>query len=273
MNRKTFWQVLKKKSTENYKGAPYITTLLSTSLWTFYGLLKPGGLLVVTVNAAGAALQLIYVTLFIMFAPKDKKIKAVIFVAMLDVCFLGLVIAVTLLAIPGNTRLTFVGILCAVLTIAMYAAPLSAMRTVIRTRSVQYMPFLLSFFLLLNAGTWSIYAVLVKDYYIGVSPFFLILRMHCLSPDISNDIGVPNAIGFVLGTAQLIIYAIYKNKTPVPTKSTIATIEEGVEITDKAKGELVENEINPNLNKGFSLPKSIVARQYSLQQIYKTLSF
>jgi solute carrier family 50 protein (sugar transporter) len=48
-------------------------------------------------------------------------------VALVNVGFLGLVIAVTLLAIHGRIRLTFVGILCAVLTIGMYASPLSAM--------------------------------------------------------------------------------------------------------------------------------------------------
>jgi len=69
---------VKRKSTENYKGAPYITTLLSTSLWTFYGLLKPD-ILVVTVNGAGAIFQLTYVTLFLMYAPKDKKVTLSIY--------------------------------------------------------------------------------------------------------------------------------------------------------------------------------------------------
>lgn len=77
--RKTFWKVVKRKSTENYKGAPYITTLLSTSLWTFYGLLKPD-ILVVTVNGAGAIFQLTYVTLFLMYAPKDKKVIDVVYI-------------------------------------------------------------------------------------------------------------------------------------------------------------------------------------------------
>jgi solute carrier family 50 protein (sugar transporter) len=71
--------VVKRKSTENYKGAPYITTLLSTSLWTFYGLLKPD-ILVVTVNGAGAIFQLTYVTLFLMYAPKDKKVIDVVYI-------------------------------------------------------------------------------------------------------------------------------------------------------------------------------------------------
>lgn len=48
-------------------------------------------------------------------------------VATLNFGFVGSVIAISLLAIPGSVRLTVVGILCAVLTIGMYASPLSAM--------------------------------------------------------------------------------------------------------------------------------------------------
>ena len=55
------------------------------------------------------------------------QVKTAKLVAVLNVGFLGAVIAVTLLAIHGNTRLTFVGILCAGLTIGMYASPLAAM--------------------------------------------------------------------------------------------------------------------------------------------------
>lgn len=79
--RKTFWGVVKKKSTENYKGIPYITTLLSTSLWTFYGLIKPD-ILVVSVNGVGAIFQFIYVTLFLIYAPKDTKVTIFIDVSL-----------------------------------------------------------------------------------------------------------------------------------------------------------------------------------------------
>ena len=49
-------------------------------------------------------------------------------VAILNVGLLGLVIAITLLAIHEESlQLTFVGILCAGLTIGMYASPLSSM--------------------------------------------------------------------------------------------------------------------------------------------------
>ncbi|KAJ9180284.1 hypothetical protein P3X46_008551 [Hevea brasiliensis] len=255
---KTFWTVVKKKSTENYRGVPYITTLLSTSLWTFYGLLNPDGLLVVTVNGTGVAFQFIYVTLFLIYAPKDKKVKTAKWVALLDVGFLGAVITVTLLAVHGNLRLTFVGILCAALTIGMYAAPLSAMRTVVKTKSVEYMPFLLSFFLFLNGGVWSVYAVIVKDFYIGV----------------------PNATGFALGSAQLILYAMYKNKSK--SAKSIEAMEEvgsahlvkgGIEMQSHNDDEDDETGINNrSLNKGKSLPKPSANRQYSFKKILRTLS-
>ncbi|MBA0729257.1 hypothetical protein Golax_020565, partial [Gossypium laxum] len=254
---KTFWWVVKKKSTENYKGVPYITTFLSTSLWTFYGIMNPDGLLVVTVNGAGAIFQLIYVILFLVYAPKDKKVKTAKLVAILDVGFLGAVIAVTLLAFHGTMRLTFVGIICAGLTIGMYASPLSVMRTVIKTKSVEYMPFLLSFFLFLNAGVWSAYALLVEDIYIGV----------------------PNAIGFILGSAQLILYLMYNNK-----KSAEAIEEEEEEGGGGGGGSahlvkggiemhsVEDNLTNRSLNKWKSLPKPNFSRQHSMQKIIKTLS-
>ncbi|TXG65174.1 hypothetical protein EZV62_006449 [Acer yangbiense] len=203
---RTFWKVVKKKSTENYKGVPYITTLMSTSLWTLYGLLKPGGFLVMTINGAGAVSQFTYITLFLIYAPREKKIKTAKLAVILDVGFLGTVFAITLLAMNKlSLRLTFVGIISAGLTIGVYASPLLIMRTVIKTKSVEYMPLSLSFFMFINASVWSIYAVLVKDIYIGV----------------------PNSIGFVLGSAQLILYAMYKNKSKL-TRSTDVMEEDGL---------------------------------------------
>jgi uncharacterized protein with PQ loop repeat len=46
-------------------------------------------------------------------------------------------------------------------------------RIVIRTKSVEFMPYTLSFFLTLSAITWLVYGVLVKDFYIAVSDLFL----------------------------------------------------------------------------------------------------
>ncbi|CAM0873133.1 unnamed protein product [Alopecurus aequalis] len=229
----TFRRVVKNKSTEEFRWLPYVTTLLATSLWTFYGLLKPGGLLIVTVNGAGAALQTVYVALYLAYAPRDTTIKMAKVVLAVNVCFFAAVVLVGLLALHGAVQLFAVGLLCSALTIGMYAAPMAAMRTVVKTRSVEYMPFLLSFFLFLNGGIWSVYSMLIKDYFIGI----------------------PNAMGFAMGTAQLALYMAYRNK-----KKAVALKGDGLE-GDEEKGvvhlmgqvELGQRKV-PSLKKGLSMP-------------------
>lgn len=94
-----------------------------------------------------------------------------------------------------------VGIICAVISVSMYAAPLGIMRTVIRTKSVEFMPFFLSLFLFLNGGIWSTYALLVKDIFVEV----------------------PNAIGFVLGGVQLALYFFYRASKPKKSDDNVET--------------------------------------------------
>ena len=55
------------------------------------------------------------------------QVKSLELVAIVDVGFFGVVVAVTLLALHGSLRLTAVGLLCTGMTIGMYASPLSVM--------------------------------------------------------------------------------------------------------------------------------------------------
>lgn len=189
---KTFLRIVKNKSTEDFNSLPYICTLLSTSLWTYYGLIKPGGLLLSTVNGTGAFLEAVYVILFIIYARKELKLKTIMLVLLVDVIFFSAVFLVTFLALNHHTKLTVIGVLCVCLTLSMYGAPLAAMKSVIATKSVEFMPFFLSFFLFLNGGIWTGWAVLERDVFVGI----------------------PNGIGFGLGAAQLILYMIYRNGKP-----------------------------------------------------------
>lgn len=45
-------------------------------------------------------------------------------------------------------------------------------RKVIKTKSVEFMPFMLSFFLTLCAIMWFFYGFLIRDYYIAVRFLF-----------------------------------------------------------------------------------------------------
>ncbi|KVI04428.1 bidirectional sugar transporter NEC1-like [Cynara cardunculus var. scolymus] len=77
----------------------------------------------------------------------------------------------------------------AVINLAVFAAPLSIMRKVIRTKSIEYMPFMLSFSRTLCATSWFFYGFFVNDYFIAV----------------------PNVVGFIFGITQMVLYSVYKD--------------------------------------------------------------
>ncbi|XP_043708807.1 bidirectional sugar transporter SWEET17-like [Telopea speciosissima] len=165
----TFVRIVKNRSTEEFESIPYICTLLSSGLWTYYGIIRPGSYLVATVNGFGVLVEAIYVVLFLIFAPAKMKAKTAILLVVLDGGFLAAKVLGTRLALEGDTRIDVLGFVCAGLNIIMYGSPLIAMKTVVTMKSVEYMPFFLSFFLFLNGGIWAFYALLVGDYFLGVN--------------------------------------------------------------------------------------------------------
>ncbi|XP_047155707.1 bidirectional sugar transporter SWEET17 [Vigna umbellata] len=200
----TFWKIAKHGSTEDFSCLPYICTLLNCFLWTYYGIIKAGEYLVATVNGFGILVETIYIILFLVYAPKGIRARTAILAVILDVVIFAAAVVTTLLALQGDSRSGAVGIMGAGLNIVMYSSPLSVMKTVVTTKSVEYMPFLLSFFFFLNGGVWLLYAVLVRDVILGV----------------------PNGTGFVLGTIQLVLYAIYRNGGKEVSKNRL---EEGLQ--------------------------------------------
>ncbi|KAJ8766416.1 hypothetical protein K2173_022475 [Erythroxylum novogranatense] len=188
----TFWRIVKNRSTEDFESLPYVCTLLSSSLWTYYGIIKPGAYLVSTVNGFGVVVEIVFVTLFLLYAPPMMKRRTAILVGLLNVGFFTAAVLVTRLALEGEVRIDATGFMGSALNIVMYGSPLAVMKTVVTTKSVEFMPFLLSFFLSLNGAVWTLYAVLTRDIFLGV----------------------PNGAGFLLGAAQLVLYAIYRNAKP-----------------------------------------------------------
>ncbi|GAV79832.1 MtN3_slv domain-containing protein [Cephalotus follicularis] len=184
---KTFWRIVKHRSTEDFESIPYVFKLLNAYCWVYYGLIKPNSILVATVNMFGAVAELVYVTIFLIYAPPSMRARTAILFGTLEVGFPAGAILVTQFLLHGDVQISVAGAFCVVFSMISYGSPLSAMKTVVITKSVEYMPFLLSLSLFVNGGIWTLYALLTKDYFIGV----------------------PNGSGFLLGTAQLFLYAIY----------------------------------------------------------------
>ncbi|KAK8595289.1 hypothetical protein V6N13_123169 [Hibiscus sabdariffa] len=109
----TFWKIIKQGSTEDFESIPYVCTLLNSSLWTYYGITRPGAYLVATVNGFGILAEAVYVVLFLIYAPRKMRVKTGILVGILDVGFLGAAVLVTRLALEGETRIDAIGFMCA----------------------------------------------------------------------------------------------------------------------------------------------------------------
>ncbi|XP_027094014.1 bidirectional sugar transporter SWEET1-like [Coffea arabica] len=211
----TFKRIVRKRSTEDFSGVPYTMALLNCLLYAWYGLpfVSPNNILVSIINATGAVLESIYVLIFLILAPKKEKAK-VFGILVLVLTTFAAVVLVSMLALHGKTRKLFVGLIATIFSIAMYAAPLSVMRLVIKTKSVEYMPFFLSLFVFLTGTTWFIYGMIGKD------PF----------------LAVPNGFGCVLGAMQLMLYAIYhKNKGDNNKGVANGSLEMGIEQSHQQK--------------------------------------
>lgn len=204
----TFKRIIIHKSTEKFSGIPYIMTLLNCLLSAWYGLpfVSPNNIPVSTVNGAGAVIEIVYVLIFITFAPKKEKAKILGLFTFVLLVF-SAVVFVSLFALHDLPRKLFCGFAAAIFSVVMYGSPLSIMRLVIKTKSVEFMPFFLSLFVFLCGASFFIFGLLGRD------PF----------------IAVPNGLGCGLGTMQLILYFIYRDNKGVPTKQA-TTEEEAMEI-------------------------------------------
>ncbi|KAG2331552.1 hypothetical protein Bca52824_002732 [Brassica carinata] len=192
--RPTFVQIVKKKSTEEYSSIPYLATLINCFVWVLYGLpmVRPDNTPVLTINGAGIIIEVVFITIFFVFCGCQKQRLVIAAVLAGETIFVA-VLAVLVFTLQHTTkeRSMSVGILCCVFNVMMYASPLSVMKMVIKTKSVEFMPFWLSLAAFLNAGVWTVYALMPFD------PF----------------IAIPNGIGCVIGLAQLILYAAYYKST------------------------------------------------------------
>ncbi|GAA0156964.1 hypothetical protein LIER_14329 [Lithospermum erythrorhizon] len=184
----TFYRMYKKKSTEGFQSIPYSVALFSCMLYLYYAYLKQkNALMLVTINSFGTVVETIYLIIFMMYATKKAKIYTTKLLVLFNFGALGLITVTTYLLVYGSKRVAVVGWICGVFSVSVFAAPLTIMMRVIKTKSVEYLPFNLSVCLTLCAVMWFFYGLLIKDYYIAT----------------------PNILGFTFGIAQMILYAIY----------------------------------------------------------------
>ncbi|XP_024174804.1 bidirectional sugar transporter N3 [Rosa chinensis] len=212
----TFFRVYKKKSTEGFQSVPYVFALFSATIWIYYASLKSDEMLLITINGFGCVIETIYIAMYITFAPKQARVNTLRLLLLVNFGGFCLILLLSHFLAQGPTRVKVLGWVCVAFSVSVFAAPLSIMRLVIRTKSVEFMPFSLSFFLTLSAIMWLFYGLLLKDLYVAA----------------------PNILGFSFGVAQMILYAIYRNsktvivdKEKLPEHKTADDIVKQINIT------------------------------------------
>ncbi|PSS30392.1 Bidirectional sugar transporter SWEET6b like [Actinidia chinensis var. chinensis] len=190
----TFWRILKNKSVEEFKPDPYIAGVMNCIFWVFYALplIHPHSTLVITINSIGLFLQLCYLSIFMYYGNKNHRTKIVGFL-ILEVVVTAIVAGLVLHFFHTHTKRSMVvGIFCICFGAILYFSPLTVMKKVVQTKSVEFMPIWLSVAAFSNGLVWSVYALLQFDAYILIG----------------------NSIGAVFGAIQLILYGIYWKSTP-----------------------------------------------------------
>ncbi|KAK1665020.1 hypothetical protein QYE76_053179 [Lolium multiflorum] len=176
----TFRRIVRNRSTEQFSAMPYIYSLLNCLICVWYALpfVSYGVVLVATVNTIGAAFQLAYTAVFIAYADAKKRLK--VSMLLLGVfCAFGLIVYVSMTMFDHKPRQTFVGYLSVASLICMFASPLSIINLVIKTKSVEYMPFYLSLSMSLMSVSFFAYGVLLDDFFIYMDGSYGLYSHRC----------------------------------------------------------------------------------------------
>ncbi|KAI4386821.1 hypothetical protein MLD38_004720 [Melastoma candidum] len=197
----TFYRVCKKKTTEGFQSIPYVVAMFSAMLWLYYASLKANTFLLVTINAVGCVVESIYIALYLVYAPRKARMVTLRLILLLNFGGFCSIVLLSRLFQKRSVQVQVLGWVCDVVAVSVFAAPLSVIRMVIRTKSVEFMPVLLSFFLMLSAVTWLLYGISLKDIYIAL----------------------PNVLGVIFALAQIILYLIYRKPKKAITEGKVST--------------------------------------------------
>ncbi|KAJ6374558.1 hypothetical protein OIU78_030126 [Salix suchowensis] len=226
----TFYQICKNKTSEGFQSIPYVIALFSAMLWLFYAVFSEDAILLITINTFAFFMETGYIAVYLYYATKKVKILTFKLLLLFNIFGLGLICSLALFLTQGQKRVQVLGWICMIFSLCVFAAPLFIVRKVIRTKSVEFMPFSLSFFLTLSAVMWFFYGYLKKDQFVAV----------------------PNILGFLFGIIQMVLYVIYRNPKKILVVEPILEELSHEHIVDiKKLGAAICSEINiaiPQLN-------------------------
>jgi solute carrier family 50 protein (sugar transporter) len=193
----TMSRIIREESTLKFSADVFLISMINCYSWTIYALptVTPERTALLVTNGAGLLFFVVYSAIFLKYASNRS---AFIPKLVTTLTFLALLTAFVYKAIPSplwfdsevstaKQQSEFLGITAAVFNIVMYGAPLSTAALVVSTKSVEFMPLMMT----LGSG--------------ACSTSWLLFGLYC------NDIYliVPTCCGCILSLLQVILYAKY----------------------------------------------------------------
>lgn len=167
------------KSTGGYTVAPYIASLMTCSVWLLYAFMTAKSDLI-PLNVISFVVYTVYCGVFLFYSPSRFQVVKLYMFAVA-------VLAIAVIIAVFTRSHVAIGVIATVANCLMFAAPMAVIQLVVQTRSVRYMPFMLSLFSFLCGLVWFAWAIVVTDYFVMI----------------------PNGVGSILGLVQLVIYGFF----------------------------------------------------------------
>nr|XP_018907884.1 PREDICTED: sugar transporter SWEET1-like [Bemisia tabaci]XP_018907894.1 PREDICTED: sugar transporter SWEET1-like [Bemisia tabaci] len=182
-------QYVRQKDVGEDSHLPFIAGFLNCSIWLSYGMVSQE-FTIIFVNAVGLVLFFSYATTHYIYSIQRNL---VIRDFLICIVLIGLMNIYILTGIRREILQYHIGNLASFITVLFFAAPLTNMVTVIKTGNVSSLPLPFISMTLVATFLWFLYGLVVDDIYVQL----------------------PNAIGLVLGVAQLSVYFLYRSRNPI----------------------------------------------------------
>ncbi len=188
---------MKNRTVESFSPDPYIISCVNCACWVMYAIVTPDRLSPLITNAIGLIVNACYTLVFAVNGPPGNFANKVALCTTLTVG----VAMIAFFVAPANRNIfgisdsktsseissDVLGTTADIFNILMYGGPLTIMSTVIKSKSVEYMPLLLTLGTSFCSFTWLCYGFVTGDWFILI----------------------PNGGGALLCICQIILYCTY----------------------------------------------------------------
>ncbi|KAG7389826.1 hypothetical protein PHYBOEH_007221 [Phytophthora boehmeriae] len=188
-----FWSIYKNRSTGTVSILPVVTMFCNCYVWVMYAHLVNNFLPIFVICTVGMFTSIAFGACYYHWSNDHRYIHQLYSVAFKVLAVYTLYFALGTSGVTNQSDdhvETTLGILSSLVNLALDASPLETIKEVIQTRDASTIPIVLSTTFLLNAAVWVAYAIADNN-------IFLL---------------VPNAVGMILCSIQVILYRVYRPK-------------------------------------------------------------